>query len=472
MKIFIARAIVVYSFLSCGLSYATYPKTFLWGAAYSAHQTEGIQGGGANSDWYAFEHAESSPIKNGDTADRAIDHWNRYSDDYEWAKNLGLTSLRTSLAWEKIEPMQGLFSQEVILHYRAQFELMRSHGIKPMIALHHFTHPKWFHEKGGWLNPESPKWFLEYAQFVVQNLGDLCDLWITFNEPMILVIMGYLKGEIPPAIKSLDSAYEAAFNIARAHRMTAYKIHELQGTSPKARGRDGKLRGVGLANSFQIYDAFNPRNIKDVRAADWVAKVNNWDFLKGIETGVMKFELLPEMTFGKNFERAFPKEDLPPWATGSFMDWMGVNYYTQYLIRYNPLNLLKVEWVTPEGTKGDNGNAIYPDGLERILRQTAEHFDLPLVVTENGLADAEDSRRSDFIKGHLHFLDHLIGSPLGSMPGLEVLGYYHWSLMDNFEWLQGYGHRFGLLEIKYDQDLKRVPRTSFWVYSHAIKERM
>ncbi len=451
-----------------------YPPGFIWGAAYSAHQTEGVQGGGELSDWWDFEHPQTgtSPIRNADTADLAVNQWELYEIDDNQAVQLGLNSVRTSLAWEKIEPIYGVFSTKVIEHYRRRFQAMRAKGIKPMIALHHFVHPKWFHPKGGWLSEESPKWFLEYAHFVVTQLGDLCDLWIPFNEPMVLVLMGYLKAEIPPQLQSLDSAYEAAFQMARAYRMVSAMIHEVQGPSPNGRGPDGKLRGVGLANSLHLYDPLDPQNQKDIEAADWVTQVNNWDFLRGIISDRLEFKLHPEIIFGKNFNREFPKEDLQPWQMGDgLMDWIGVNYYSRYYIKYNPKSLLKVEWVMPTGPSGDNGWSIYPEGLERILRQTAAQFpQTPLVVTENGLADGADSRRGKFIEAHLHSLDGAVfGSSLGNP--LDLRGYYHWSLMDNFEWLYGYAYRFGLVEIQYNQNLKRVPRASAEIYKSEILKR-
>ncbi len=467
--------LIVLSLVAFGMAPKSFanPKTFLWGAALSAHQTEGAFEGGENGDWWEYEHSHEngvSPIAGGDTADFAVDHWHRYSEDYEIAQKLGLNTLRTSVAWEKIEPSPHVFSSQVMAHYRAQFQRMRELGIRPMITLHHFTHPRWFHQRGGWLSPESPELFLEYAQYVVKNLGDLCDLWITFNEPMLFVIMGYLKGEIPPGETGLDSAYEAAYQIARAHRKVAAMIHEVQGASPKAKGEDGVLRGVGLANALPIYDPYNPRNLRDVEAAVKVADLSNWAFLKGIQAGRLKFDLPEGIPGVHGFDRVLPAEDLPPWPTGPAMDWIGVNYYTRYLIRYNEQSLLKVEWVTPPGPHGDNGWAIYPAGLERILRESAARFGLPLVVTENGLADAQDSRRLGFLKEHLRFMDSaILGSNLGGP--LDVRGYYHWSLMDNFEWLHGYQYRFGLVEVQYEKGLRRVPRPSAEGYRAEIHGR-
>lgn len=466
----VLSTIIVTIFMTSVSNAQAYPPDFLWGAAFSAHQTEGVFGGGENGDWWDFEHpkeGESSPIANGDTADLAVDHWHRFSEDYVWAKKLGLNTLRTSLAWEKIEPAPGVFSEAVLSHYRAQFQRMHELGIRPMIALHHFTHPRWFNERGGWLSPESPRHFLRYAEKVVQTLGDLCDLWITFNEPMVLVMMGYLKGDIPPQAMTVAEGFEAAYNLARAHRMAAAMIHDIQGRSPKGRGPNGAPRGVGLANSLHLYDPYDPRDQRDVQAARTVADINNWAFLRAIDGDQLKFEIPYNIPGLPSLERKFPKEDIPAWHTGTLMDWVGVNYYSRYLIRYVEKNFLKIDWITPGGAKGDNGWAIQPGGMEKVMRQTSDKFPQPLIVTENGLADGDDSRRPQFIRDHLASLDRSISGA----KGLDVMGYYHWSLMDNFEWLHGYKFRFGLIEIKQDRDLERVPRQSALVYQSEIISR-
>jgi beta-glucosidase len=475
-------SLIICGLFASSLSYAqvTYPKMFLWGVAFSAHQTEGLTGGGENGDWYTFEHPSSgkSPITNGDTADVAVDHWNRFDEDFGFAQQMGVNSLRTSLAWEKIEPARGVFSTEAIQHYRLVLQSMREHGIRPMIALHHYTNPRWFMDRGGWLNEDSPRLFLEYATYVVQNLGDLCDLWITFNEPVVYVQMAYLGANIPPQMSSLDSAYEAAFEIARAHRMVTAMIHEKQGLSADARGPDGELRGVSIANAFALFDPYNPRVNRDLQAASALTDLNNWDFVQGIFSDRLKFEIPAEVPGSKNFERRFPVDDLPLESIGQpMMDWIGVNYYMRWLIKYDAASSLRADWITPPGPLSDNGWSIYPRGLEKVLRQTAAKFPgVPLVVTENGLADANDSKRSQFIRDHLASLDHaLLGDrglsgTAGPKP-LDVRGYFHWSLMDNFEWLSGYSYRFGLVEIQYDHGLKRVPRPSATVYRQEIQKR-
>lgn len=440
----------------------SYPRSFLWGAAFSAHQTEGAEGGGEAGDWYAFEHEtrDGKPtIAGGDTADRATDFWNRYAEDFREARALGLSTLRTSIAWEKVNPAPGVFQNGVLDHYHDILVAMRAHGLRPMIALHHFTHPGWFHERGGWTSSEAPDLFLEYATRVVEHLGDACDLWITFNEPMILVEMGYLKGIVPPVRSSLADAYEAAYQIARAHRRAAAMIHARQGPSPDARGERGELRGVGLAHAVPVHDPFDPGNPEDREAAETLADVEVWDFVRAIRGDRMRFAIPAEVPGAWGFERAFPASEPPA------LDWLGVNYYTRWLVEHDRRSALRAGWRAPPGERGDNGWAIAPEGLARALRDAAARLPgVPLVVTENGLADAQDDRRPSFLRAHLASLDQIVSQ-------LDVRGYYHWSLTDNFEWLDGYRMRFGLVEIRYDQDLARVPRPSAKVYAEAIRDR-
>ncbi|MFT3769649.1 MAG: glycoside hydrolase family 1 protein [Minicystis sp.] len=451
-----------------------YPRSFLWGAAFSAHQTEGRAGGGENGDWYRFEHEtkDGKPtIAGGDTADRATDFWNRYDEDYQEAKAIGLGTLRTSIAWEKVNPAPGVFSTEAIDHYRRIVGTMRDRGLRPMIALHHFTHPRWFHERGGWTSNEAPGLFLEYATRVVDGLGDLCDLWITFNEPMILVEMGYLKGIVPPLSSSLPAAYEAAYQLARAHRKVAAMIHRRQGISPGARAADGSLRGVGIAHAIAVHDPFDPDNPKDREAAATLADLASWSFLRGLVGDHLAFKMPKEVPGAVSFRRAFPVNDVPA-ESGPVIDWIGVNYYMRWRIKYDARSAIRADFEAPPGPRGDNGWAIAPEGLERVLRDTAALLSgVPLVVTENGVADGKDDRRPAFLRDHLAALDRAIhGSALG--PALDIRGYYHWALTDNFEWLEGYQKRFGLVAIDYDRDLARVPRPSARVYAEEIRRRM
>lgn len=471
----LVSTVVFFQLFNCASSFAasSYSPDFLWGAAFSAHQTEGKVGGGENGDWYQFEHPWlwPSPITNHDTADLAVDHWNRYEEDLQAAKSVGLNTLRTSIAWEKIEPQQGMFNSDAMAHYRAEFKRMNALGIRPMICLHHFTHPTWFNDMGGWDNDQSPQLFLQYAKYVVDNLKDVTNLWITFNEPMILVQMGYLKGEVPPKKIGLDSALGAAYNLARAHRIVTNYIHQVQGLPSNGTlgHHEQGVSGVGIAYSFSFFDPADPNNKNDVAATENLMELSNWDWLRGAETGHVEFRLKVPDHSDQVYTKDIPASDLPE-NPGPVYDWIGVNYYQRYLIQSKPDSLVPFAWITPQGPTGDNGWSIYPQGLERLLKEIDKRFSYPLVVTENGMADGNDSKRPQFIRDHLHFLDNAILGKTGKP--LDIRGYYHWSLMDNFEWLSGYSYKFGLYEVQFNNDLKRVPRESARVYSNEIKARM
>jgi beta-glucosidase len=444
---------------------AAYPEGFVWGAALSAHQAEGKAGGGENSDWFQFEHSSvdgRSPIAGGDTADVAVDHWNRYAEDFRLAREMGLKSVRISLAWEKIEPAPGVFDESVISHYRDVLASMHAQGIQPVVAFHHFTHPLWFHAQGGWSMESSPQTFLAYTTRVVESLGDLCDTWITFNEPMVLVWLGYVHGSYPPNHHSIDEGTVVALNLARAHRLVTSMIHEKQ---PGKAGATG-IHGVGLVNSLQLYEparAWHPLERLTARIID---TISNWAFPSLALDGEIPFADRALIALaGGPFTVKFPKDE----ARGNpRADWFGVNYYTRYIVRGKfPFSF---EVSNHKDPLGDNGWGVYPKGLEKIVRAAAKHVHVPLVVSENGMADATDRLRPDLIRGSLKSLDRLVEGTKNEAP-LDVRAYYHWSLTDNFEWLWGFQYRFGLIEIRYDDGLRRVPRESSRVYQAEIRAR-
>ncbi|MCC6809781.1 MAG: glycoside hydrolase family 1 protein [Deltaproteobacteria bacterium] len=414
--------------------------TFVWGAAASAHQTEGLWGKGEASDWHAFEHASPSPIANAETADVAVDFWHRYEEDFAIARRLGLDSVRISIAWEKVEPAPGVFDEEVIAHYRRIVVAMRAAGLRPMIALHHFTHPSWFVARGGWTAEGSAAWFFRYAAHVTFALRDLCELWITFNEPSVLVNLGFVKGDYPPNARSIPAAVQASLNLARAHQAVAAWIHRLQ--PEKGPGKNSRgLFGVGLVNSLQLYTPARAWHPLDRLFAWTIDALANWSYLHL----ALRTELVGEDA------RAII-------GARTASDWIGVNYYGRFNVRAG-----RVRGVcAPDDAVADNGWCIYPDGLETMLKETAARFSLPLIVGENGLADAADRLRPEVIRRSLAALDR-------SKQTLDVRGYYHWSLTDNFEWLHGYKYRFGLVSV--GRDLQRWVRPSGEVYAEEIRKR-
>lgn len=230
------------------------------------------------------------------------------------------------------------------------------------------------------------------------------------------------------------------------------------------------IGGVGIAYSFAFFDPNDPKNKDDVNATANLMDLSDWDWLRGAETGHMEFRLQVKGKPDRVWSRDLPPSDLPA-NPGPVFDWLGVNYYQRYFIKANPLGIVPFTWVTPPGPQSDGGWSIYPLGLERIIREVAKRFSYPIIVTENGLADANDSKRPQFIRDHLKMLDNVVlGGNLGG--ALDVRGYYHWSLIDNFEWLSGYMYKFGLFEVQFDKNLTRVARPSAGVYTDEIKSRM
>lgn len=449
----------------------SYPPTFLWGTALSAHQVEGKTGGGENADWYPFEHTPGK-IYNNDTADLATDHWNRYPGDLQLAAAIGVNTIRTSVAWEKIEPAAGEFSGDVIEHYRAEFTYLKQLGLRPMITLLHGTVPLWFQNRGGWLAADSPQQFAAYVRFVVSNLGDLCDLWVTVNEPMVLVGLGYLEGSIPPQIASPESAILAAWNLVRAHRLATATIHELQPV-PQPNSSGNPLRGVGLVNSLDLYQPYNKLNPLDDLVTAIYVELSNWAFPKAAVYGNFEMHDILGQLLGKKLSLPTGSLDIPAAHGSPVLDWIGVNYYTLWLVQYN-LGSLPVLKVPPSlaAQTTDIGRAIYPAGTEQILRDTAAQFPkIPLVMTENGVSDRADKFRPQFIRDSLHYLD-LAKFGHNGLPGVDIRGYYHWTLTDDFEWQYGYFSQYGLIQILRDQNLERVPRTSAAVYCQEISARL
>ena len=187
-----------------------FPEKFKWCVATSAHQ---IEGNNIYNDWWAWEQIKPSKIKNGDRSLMATDHWNRYAEDIQLMKYLGVTEYRFSVEWSRIEPTEGNFNQEAIKHYRDEILELKKNGINPMVTLHHFTSPKWFADLGGWAQDSSVKQFKKYTEFVNQNIGDLVEYWLTFNEPMVMLAGGYINGVFPPGIKDWKKVSEPLKNV-------------------------------------------------------------------------------------------------------------------------------------------------------------------------------------------------------------------------------------------------------------------
>ncbi|MBI3544056.1 MAG: family 1 glycosylhydrolase [Deltaproteobacteria bacterium] len=421
---------------------------FLWGAAFSSHQ---VEGGNDKSDWWDWEHVPGR-IERGETTEVACDHYNRFREDFALAQQLGLNTVRLSVSWSRIEPSPGFFDPRELNHYRDVVMDLRARGIEPVVTLHHFTHPRWFHEAGGWTSAESPKLFAAFAEAVATALYPHVSIWITFNEPMVQITEGYLKGAYPPGISDFKTGVKVFENLVRAHAAAAKVLREHTPPSAKALA----VHGVGIALNLNVFhpahDPATEAGQEDLKGIAVLEHLSGWAALEALQTGHLAWDIPPIPALKKGHREALDVAE-----AAHSLDWVGVNYYSRYLIERDPSNDLGVRWIEPPG------GGTYPEGMGEIVKSTERHLSdrLPIVVSENGIADALDAQRAGFIQRHLESLRGAIST------GSDVRGYWYWSLTDNFEWNSGYSPRFGLVEIDY-ATLKRTVRPSARWYHDFI----
>ena len=386
-----------------------FPQNFLWGSATSAHQ---IEGDNTNNDWWDAEQKGRLPHKSG----KACDSYNRYEEDFDLAKAMGNNAHRFSIEWSRIESKEGQFSEEAIEHYRKMIQALRARGLEPFVTLHHFTNPTWFSQKGGWTNKKSPEYFERYVEYVASHLGSEVKYWITINEPVIVTSQGYLKGAWPPFFKkSIFGWLKALDNMAKAHKL-AYKI--LHNKNPHS-------------------------SIGSSHAINWYTPAHS-----GI-LGMMEFVIIPPVKFFK--DRWFLTK------TVGCNDFIGIQYYSRYKFSFS-----RGFFHDGKEEHSDFGWEIYPEGLYRVVGEIYKKYKKPIYITENGISDADDDQRPEFIKSHLKWLHKAIEE------GADVRGYFYWSLSDNFEWAEGFTQRFGLVEVDFET-FERKMRPSGEVYKNICE---
>ena len=388
-----------------------FPKNFYFGTATSSHQ---IEGSNKNNDWWRAEQEGKIKHKSG----RACDSYNRYEEDFDLAKELGTNAHRLSIEWSRIEPEEGKFNEEEIKHYKNVIRALKARGLEPFVTLHHFTIPLWIADKGGWEHPRSPYYFARYAEYVVKNLPEV-KFWITINEPFVLSAMSYMYGGWPPFKTGILRVLRVNFELYRAHK-AAYK---------KIKNINSDLE-VGLTKNVKYFKAENEGLISRVFVA--------------------VFDLI--LNFG--FLDSLKHEQ----------DFIGLNYYYPVNIKAGFSHPAKWMKQFSNMEKSDFDWDIYPKGLYKVVKHVS-NFDKPIYIFENGIADADDDQRPDFIREHLKWLRRAMHE------GADVRGYFHWSLLDNFEWAEGFKMRFGLVHVDFDT-LKRTPRNSFYVYKKICESNI
>lgn len=417
----------------------SFPKDFLFGTATAALQ---IEGGDKNNNWY--EWCELGKITDGTHCIVANDHWNRVEEDIDLMKQLNSQTYRMGIEWSRIEPKPNEFNEEAMAHYRDEIEQLIKAGIHPLVTLHHFTNPLWLEKKGAWTNEESINHFLNFTNYVVDQLGDIVSDWVTINEPNVYLTAGYFLGLFPPGKKGNNRLYfKAAKNMVLAH-LKAYKlIHQKR--------KERKLTGtkVGAAHHLRVFEPEKGTRIEKM-SCNLLNRLFQGIFLEGMTIGKLIRPL------GNGF----------PEGQGYFSDFMGINYYSRDIIRgsFNPLTMFGERIVKEGAPTNDLDWEIYPEGIYTICKENYEKYKLPIYITENGTCDAKDDFRTKYIYDHLFYLHRAISD------GIPVQRYYHWTLMDNFEWLEGFSARFGLIKCNFDT-LERVIRRSGHFYSELCKEK-
>lgn len=389
-----------------------FPKGFLWGAATSAYQ---VEGGIENNDW-----ARDPLIAK---AGPACDHYHRYVDDFLIAKGLNHNAHRLSLEWSRIEPEKGRWNEQELRHYHHVLSFLKENGFVTFVTLHHFTNPLWFAKEGGWLNKNSTKYFEAFTSKIAQSLGHLIDFWITINEPNVYADMCYRAGIWPPHKRSLLKTYRVYRNMLEAHNRVYEIIHKYY---PKTQA--GFAQNIAF-NEVDGWPNFSMWDVYAVRFIDW-------------------------MTIGFTYQR-------------TKNDFVGLNHYF-----HKVFSLSKSKVVNREGkaiNRTDKGWEIYPLAIYKVLLKLKK-LDLPIYITENGIADSQDLKRADYIHDYLEQVYFAIRH------GVDVKGYLYWSLLDNYEWPvksgdTGYGYKFGLVEVDFNSKaLTRRVRESAKVYARICKE--
>jgi beta-glucosidase len=411
-----------------------FPDGFLWGTATSAHQ---IEGGNLRNDWWVWEQSPGH-VRDGSTSRVACDFWNRAEDDLALAARIGTNAFRFSVEWSRVEPDEGRFDDEALLRYRGWAERLRALGLEPLVCLHHFTLPQWLAAKGGFERPLAVDRFARFADRVAGALAGPVRWWLTVNEPMVYVALGWFAGVWPPGKRSLPDALKVARNLVRAHA-AAYRILH--------RRVPGAMVSAGShVASFVPADA---SSALDRGVAALRDRVLNRVWLDATLDG----RLAPPLGAWERVADAVDSHD-----------YLAFQHYFTYPVAFSAAaaaNLFAKELQRPrEGVPPFMGE-FRPEGLGAWALDLARHGK-PLLVSEHGLLENEERERPAFLVRALEGLHSAIQA------GADVRGYFHWSLLDNFEWAEGLSARFGLVRVDFATQ-ERAVKESGRVYERIAR---
>ncbi len=378
---------------------ATFPDQFLWGTATAAHQ---VEGGNVSNDWWEWEHAPNTACV--EVSGDACDHYWRYPQDLDILQELGFGAYRFSLEWSRIEPEEGEFSIAQLDHYRRMLDACHERNLLPVLTYHHFTTPRWAAADGGWTNPAIVERFARFCGRATEHLGDRIAMACTINEPNVVTTIGYLLGAFPPGnTHDRDGFSRATDNMVAAHRAGYEAIKSGPGDFP-----------VGLTLSM-----------------------SDWNADPGYEDKIDEY-------------RAGHEDIYLDAAQGD--DFFGVQSYSR--TRVGARGIVGPE---PGIEVLPMGYEYWPSSAEASIRHAAEKLDIPLFVTENGIGTVDDEQRKRYVR------DSLAGVLRTIDDGIDVRGFFHWSLLDNFEWAYGYMMQFGLVEVDRSTQQRTIKPSAYWL---------
>jgi beta-glucosidase len=435
-----------------------FPDGFLWGAATSAYQIEGspLADGAGLSNWHRFVHTPGQTV-NGETGDIACDHYNRYRDDVQLMRSLGLQAYRFSVNWGRVFPEgTGKINEAGLGFYERLIDDLLGAGIEPLLTLYHWDLPAALDDRGGWLNPDVADWFADYAGAMYERLDGRVKKWATLNEPWVITDGGYLHGALAPGHESLFETPIASRNLMLAHGAAVKRYREI--------GKHEVGLVLNLEPKFPASDS--DADVKAARRSDAYMNCQYIDpaFGKGCPA------LLKEV-FGPAW-RDWTDEELA--LAAQPIDWLGVNYYTRGVMKHDesnwPVNASYVQ--QPGQTYTSTDWEVYEEGLTKTLMWIKDAYgNPPVYITENGSAfydppKARDGRvqdplRVDYLQRHLRAVHSAISQ------GADIRGYMAWSLLDNLEWSLGFSKRFGIVHVDFETQ-ERTPKDSAIYYSKVI----
>lgn len=441
----------------------TFPDGFLWGTATSAYQIEGspLADGACPSNWHQFAHTRGR-IRDKTTGDIACDHYRRYEEDVRIMRELGVNAYRFSVAWPRVCPEPGLVNPKGLDFYARLVDRLLENGIRPLVTLFHWDAPMWLERMGGFVNRDSADHLLHYSLAVLRALGDRVKDWVTVNEPSLYAIFGYALGTYPPGRKmDLRRVYHVSHNLLRAHAAVVDAF-------PSA-VKDGR---IGFAHHLVWISPASPVNERNLEAAAFMDEVTNRFFMDSLLTGTYPRRVLTRL--GRFLPKGFERD--VALMQGKMGDYIGINYYTRNLYRYSLLQpYIHVTEVKPPDSPRSAMWEIYPQGIwKALIRLRDEYGNPPCIVTENGYPLPDEPGRDPLVDPErIRYLSNhiaLVGKAIEQ--GVDCRGYFHWSLMDNWEWDSGFVMRFGLMRTDFATQSRTPKASAAWFRKLATENAL